>query len=272
MSERKGISKKLRFEVFKRDSFTCQYCGASAPDVILHVDHIKPLAEGGTDDIFNLITACSSCNLGKGKTELSDHSMLAKQKAALDDLNARREQMKLLLQWREELAAIEEEAVDSVQDVIFSEAGNYYIISDAGRKKAKSWIKKYGLDAILDAAEVSFRQYFDPDKYGAGKEGEDAIREAWEKAFTTIPRIAYWRRKDQDGGMGQLFYARGILRRRLRYVNEKMVIGLLKSAVEHGASTESLISFCKDVSSWTQFREGIESFIEEHGNEDGGYE
>ena len=40
---RKAISKKLRFEVFKRDSFTCQYCGKSAPDVILHVDHILPV-------------------------------------------------------------------------------------------------------------------------------------------------------------------------------------------------------------------------------------
>ena len=30
--EREPISKKLRFEVFKRDSFTCQYCGSKAPD------------------------------------------------------------------------------------------------------------------------------------------------------------------------------------------------------------------------------------------------
>ena len=48
MAKRKPISKKLRFEVFKRDSFTCQYCGKSAPDVVLHIDHIKPVKEGGT--------------------------------------------------------------------------------------------------------------------------------------------------------------------------------------------------------------------------------
>jgi len=35
MTERKTISKKIRFEVFKRDSFTCQYCGKSAPEIIL---------------------------------------------------------------------------------------------------------------------------------------------------------------------------------------------------------------------------------------------
>jgi len=43
--ERKAISKKLRFEVYKRDKFTCQYCGRKAPDVILEIDHINPVAK-----------------------------------------------------------------------------------------------------------------------------------------------------------------------------------------------------------------------------------
>ena len=60
------MSKKLRFEVFSRDSFTCQYCGISPPDANLHVDHIIPVAAGGTNDIDNLATACQSCNTGKG--------------------------------------------------------------------------------------------------------------------------------------------------------------------------------------------------------------
>ena len=40
MGQRKTLSKKIRFEVFKRDKFTCQYCGRMSPDVILEVDHI----------------------------------------------------------------------------------------------------------------------------------------------------------------------------------------------------------------------------------------
>ena len=50
--KRKNLPKKIRFEVFKRDSFTCQYCGRMAPDVILEVDHILPVAEGGTNNII----------------------------------------------------------------------------------------------------------------------------------------------------------------------------------------------------------------------------
>ena len=51
-----AIGKKTRFEVFKRDKFTCQYCGQSAPDVLLEVDHIKPRSKGGPDDIVNYDT------------------------------------------------------------------------------------------------------------------------------------------------------------------------------------------------------------------------
>ena len=50
----RSLSKRTRFEVLKRDSFACQYCGAAAPDAYLHVDHIIPVSKGGTDDPTNL--------------------------------------------------------------------------------------------------------------------------------------------------------------------------------------------------------------------------
>ena len=63
--ERKSLSKKLRFEIFKRDQFTCQYCGQQPPDVVLEVDHIMPVSKGGDNDEMNLVTACFDCNRGK---------------------------------------------------------------------------------------------------------------------------------------------------------------------------------------------------------------
>jgi hypothetical protein len=64
------VSLKLRFEVFNRDSFTCQYCGRKTPEVILELDHVIPVSNGGTDDFDNLITSCFECNRGKGQTLL----------------------------------------------------------------------------------------------------------------------------------------------------------------------------------------------------------
>jgi len=61
------LSNKLRFNVLKRDNFTCQYCGRKPPEVILEVDHIIPISDGGETSLDNLITSCRECNRGKGK-------------------------------------------------------------------------------------------------------------------------------------------------------------------------------------------------------------
>jgi hypothetical protein len=62
----------VRFEVFKRDKFTCRYCGKRPPDVMLEVDHIQPVCDGGSDDPNNLTTACFACNRGKGGVALRE--------------------------------------------------------------------------------------------------------------------------------------------------------------------------------------------------------
>lgn len=60
-----AVSKRLRYEVLRRDNHACRYCGATAPDVALTVDHVVPTALGGSDDPSNLVTACGPCNSGK---------------------------------------------------------------------------------------------------------------------------------------------------------------------------------------------------------------
>jgi hypothetical protein len=63
-----AVSKRLRFEILRRDNHTCRYCGRSAPEVKLTVDHVKPDALGGTDDPANLVAACADCNGGKSSS------------------------------------------------------------------------------------------------------------------------------------------------------------------------------------------------------------
>lgn len=60
-----AISKRLRFEILRRDNHACKYCGAQAPGASLTVDHVVPLSLGGTDLPSNLVTACRDCNAGK---------------------------------------------------------------------------------------------------------------------------------------------------------------------------------------------------------------
>lgn len=66
------LRKSMRFAIFKRDLFTCQYCGAQPPAVTLEVDHVIPLCKGGSNSEINLITSCFDCNRGKGRKKLDD--------------------------------------------------------------------------------------------------------------------------------------------------------------------------------------------------------
>jgi len=70
MEKGHSISKRLRFEIFKRDGFTCQYCGQQPPDGVLEIDHIRPLSKGGETEPLNLVTSCFDCNRGKADREL----------------------------------------------------------------------------------------------------------------------------------------------------------------------------------------------------------
>ncbi len=119
-NKRKNIPNKLRFEVFKRDSFTCQYCGQSAPNVVLEVDHLLPVSKGGDNDILNLITSCWTCNNGKSNILLTDNTMLEKQKAQLDELNEKRLQLEMMIEWRETM----QELISSTKDFYEWRAAN----------------------------------------------------------------------------------------------------------------------------------------------------
>lgn len=68
----KTVTGRTRFAILERDNFTCRYCGRSAPDVVLHVDHVEPVSLGGSSHPNNLVTACATCNLGKSNTPLSE--------------------------------------------------------------------------------------------------------------------------------------------------------------------------------------------------------
>ena len=61
-----NVPRGLRNEVFKRDDYTCVQCGATKKNgATLHIDHIIPVSKGGTDELSNLQTLCSDCNLNK---------------------------------------------------------------------------------------------------------------------------------------------------------------------------------------------------------------
>jgi hypothetical protein len=240
--DRLPIKKSVRFEVFKRDGFACQYCGAKSPDVILHIDHINPVSKGGDNEIINLVTACCDCNLGKSDRLLGDKASIERQRAQLAELSERREQLEMMLQWRDELVNLDEDMVDAVIERIERlMEGNS--VNEKGRDSVRKWLKKFSLDEVLDAADLSAQKPMDD----------------LERFFWSIPKICATKRMPEQEQ--RLRYARGILRNRLSYINESLSLDLMKGAVAVGADPEDIIEFSKTVKSWTAFRKEMEGMI-----------
>lgn len=55
-----------RAEIIERDRSTCHLCGKRCEPSEIHIDHVIPLARGGTHTRENVRVACSNCNLKKG--------------------------------------------------------------------------------------------------------------------------------------------------------------------------------------------------------------
>lgn len=137
--QRASISKKLRFDVFKRDRFQCAYCGAHPSEtVLLEIDHIRPVADGGTDEMDNLVTACFNCNRGKGAEPLTSVPQSLEEKA--DEVAEHEAQLRAFY---EVLAAKKKRRDDELWEI-----ANHYM--DA-----------YGESRILRSYMASIRKFID---------------------------------------------------------------------------------------------------------------
>ena len=191
-NKRKTISKKMRFEVFKRDAFTCQYCGKSAPEVIVEVDHITPVAEGGTNEMYNLVTACRDCNRGKGKRKLSNIEEAKKERKYLEEEQEKLEQAKMIIAWKEEVAGRKKYEVDKIDELIAMTT--HCCLSDSGIKYIRGLIDKFSFLEVYEAVEIALDYYYKPG---------DA--DSLDNALNKIGGICYNRRKqkeEEDGKKG----------------------------------------------------------------------
>jgi hypothetical protein len=112
-TERDNLSRRTRFEVLKRDGFRCVYCGATPQDQPLQVDHVVAVANGGTDDPANLVTACQPCNGGKSAVPLEERRL--KSGLTADEAREHAEQIRGYLDAQRQVAAAREEVVEELR-------------------------------------------------------------------------------------------------------------------------------------------------------------
>ena len=266
MSNRKSLSKKLRFEVFKRDSFTCQYCGKVAPNVILEVDHIEPVSKGGSNDLLNLITSCYDCNRGKTNIELNDDAVVSKQRQQLELLQERREQIQLMFNWRKELDNLKSDTDDMVVSYIENKIDNFSL-KESGIKKIPPLTKKYDLADILESIDLSASKYLRYDNEG------NLFQESAEEFLNKIGGILV--NKNKPPIERKASYIKGICRNRFSYWNPQTGSLVLNNYInalrKYGWSEERIlddlenevIPKTKEAKNWSEWRGLIEKWTED---------
>ncbi len=243
---RKSLSKKTRFEVFKRDSFTCQYCGAKAPDAVLQADHIDPVANGGSDALLNLVTSCAACNGGKGATLLSDQSAVEKQRRQLEELQERRDQIDMMVAWQKGLSNVDDYAVEQISGY-WSELATGWYVNENGKKTLRKLVKKYGIDGVMNGMSIAAEQYLT-------FEGQPpkATASSVQVAMNYVGRICGVREAEKaKPHLQKILWIRGCLRNSLNDCDDREALKLLDEAVEAGVALSDLERLAKTRSRWS---------------------
>lgn len=256
-TRRKAIPKAVRFEVFKRDKFTCQYCGAKAPDVMLECDHITPHSLTQDNIILNLVTACHSCNNGKSDKVLSDDSALAKQHAQLSQLQERRDQLEMMMQWQRALAEIDASAVESMA-TFYADLVPGRILNEKGKSEIKAALRSYSFDDIATMLRDATAKHLRIDGDSATDESADIATRVF------FNEMKYRKRREQDPVGSQLAYVSGIVRKRSYswstsrsiYCRER-----LREAFDEGVTLEEIKRIAIESGSWSDWNDHMDSYL-----------
>ena len=239
---RKAISVKLRFEVFKRDNFTCQYCGRKSPDVILHVDHIDPVKNGGDNNIINLITSCADCNFGKKHYLLTDNTVLEKQKKEIKELTKKRKELEILVKEREKVRDFGSAELNEAVKHYNSKFKNNHI-SYVDTQTLKRIIKKFGLITVLNAIDDVDYRYREPNEF-------TKCRFLAEK----VAKKLYYEAKSPEDK--RVTYLKSLVKKLNGYYNEKIFYKMIGIYKKEGLNIETLISATENLSFYS-----FESFV-----------
>ena len=149
---KKILKKKDRFNIFKRDGFTCVYCGRRPPEIMLELDHVIPISRGGPDVPDNMMTSCRECNRGKGASPLTELPPTLERKTF--EIEEREKQYREYQKALRRRQARERKEICSVQDVFAA-----YFEGKAFTTRFHSSVRKFlellGLEEVKACMEVA---------------------------------------------------------------------------------------------------------------------
>lgn len=144
-----AVSKRLRYEILRRDDHRCRYCGAGPEEGPLTVDHVVPVALGGSDEPSNLVAACRDCNAGKSASA-PDAPIVA---GVADDA----------LRWAAamrragEILTADRRAMEEMQDSFAAAWGSYYSLPSDWRSNVTQFLEAGAtMELLYDCIDIAF--------------------------------------------------------------------------------------------------------------------
>ncbi len=250
-TKRTAISKRTRFEVFKRDAFKCQYCGQSAPDILLEIDHIVPVSRGGDNNILNLLTSCEDCNSGKSNIPLERKEEIRKQKAEMDKLQERRNQINMMAKWRINLADAHNDNVNNLAAIWMRLCNGSFSVSEAGKSDLRKLLSSFSFQEIAEAMQKSVYRY-------APSLDEPGVQLAFSK-IGGCARMSQIAKTNPE--IIEFYKIRSMLRKTCRWVDFK-VIQFLEEAFRSGVDVEYLSSVARRSENYTSFQNTVRKAME----------
>ena len=180
------FTKRARYEIMRRDNFTCRYCGAKAPDVKLEIDHVMPVALGGDTTPDNAVTACADCNSGKSATP-ADAPIV--EGVREHDLKFRKAVRDSLLRFVEEETANEDEVDSWAEKFVDYWCDNLTVMDKTPARMLESFDRWYSL-GVPD--ELIFYAMKQTSAYSRGQAW--SVDRKWRYTCSII-----WKRIEQAG-------------------------------------------------------------------------
>jgi TolA-binding protein len=247
--------KRIKYEVFEKDAFKCQFCGTGAPNVTLQLVRIQDAQpdEEWLDTAF-LSTSCKVCEKKKSGT---DEKSLNNPYMSIDELEERLQQLKMLINWRKGMLNIRKQQLNNLIIYWENKISGFETNNDQ-KKYLAAHISKYSGDEIRSAMDMAVDKFIKYDE--DGKLDQSSIL----TAFSKIPEICQTKTEivtaHESDGLQRIHDQ--LSSNIAGFFDTRRTQQWLNYARSWEVQIDDLYKMASSVKSWTEFSVNIDKMVE----------
>lgn len=247
--------KRIKFEVFEKDSFKCQSCGRGAPIVTLQLTRIQETQHNDNwlDTAF-LSTSCKDCE--KKRSDSTDKST-RNGFISIDELEERLQQLKMLINWRKGMLNIRKQQLAHLVNYWEHKIPSF-VISNDQKKYILTYITKYSCEEIRSAMDMAADKFFVQSTDGTISNSSIL------NAFGKVPEICLKKSEIAD-----IHESDGLqnVHERIKnnisgFFDSRRAMQWLNYARSWEVPIEELFQMASSIGSWTEFSLNIDKMVE----------